>query len=210
MNSVTFKLYQPNINLGHGTFLSSTLVESLPSSFRTWLRTTSSWVLPPVSLALKHIPRASPTGVWRLRRILLSFWTPWNPKKQLSWCECGNSMKFIMCFSVFPAFSCIFLVAIYVFQGHHLMDCFAVFGYQCSLWWYTMIYYMCWLFWHIFDLFVNLCILRGSSQLATQLDDASSRDGYAAMPEFFLRKPYEFSTRVAPSYCRWRQPFGGK
>lgn len=42
----------------------------------------------------------------RIRRILLSFWTPWNPlKKQLSWCECGNSMKFIRCFFLFfPAF----------------------------------------------------------------------------------------------------------
>jgi hypothetical protein len=60
-------------------------------------------------------------------------------KKQLSWCECGNSMKFIMCFFVLHhAFS--FFLLRFTLKGNHLMDCFAVFGYQCSLWWYTMIY----------------------------------------------------------------------
>ena len=154
---------------------------------------------------------AHPTGLpnrqRRLRRILLSFWHPWNPKKN-SWVDVNveipwnSSCVFFFCIMHFPFFCCdlhwrgiiSWIVLLCLVTSVHCDD----------ILWYILIYYMCWLFWHIFDLFVNLCILRGSSQLATQLD-ASSRDGYAAMPEFFLRTPYEFSTRVAPSYCRWRQ-----
>ena len=86
---------------------------------------------------------AHPTGLpnrqRRLRRILLSFWHPWNPKKtaELMW-----MWKFHEIHHVFFCFaSCIFLFLLrFTLKGNHLMDCFAVFGYQCSLWWYTMIY----------------------------------------------------------------------
>lgn len=135
MNSVTFKLYQPNINLGHGTFLSSTLV--------TWVRTTSSWVLPPVSLVLKHIPRASPTGNGASGGSFCPFGIHGTPKKtaELMW-----MWKFHEIHHVFFCFaSCIFLffVAIYIEgeSSHGLFCCvwlpvFTVMIYY-DIYWYT-------------------------------------------------------------------------
>lgn len=132
MNSVTFKLCQPNKHLGHGTFLSSTLVESLPSSFRPWVRTTSSWVLPPVSLALKHIPRASPTGVAAAPPadpadpfVLLDSMEPPQKTAELMWMWKFHEIHHVFfCFS--PHFNRIFFCCDWRFEGessHGLFCC---------------------------------------------------------------------------------------
>ena len=188
-------------------------VESLPS-FRTWVLGQDDQLLGAPSGVVGA--EAHPTGLPNRRCSGASsasggsfgpFGIHGTPqKKQLSWCECGNSMKFIMCFSVFfPHFNRIFFCCDWRFEGESSHGLF------CCVWLpvFTVMIYCDIL--HVLIVLAHIrsiCqILRGSSQLA-QLDDANQVEmARAAMPEFFLRKLYEFLTRLAPSYCRWRQPF---